>query len=90
MEWLWDVIIWIALGAIAGWLAGLIMGNRGNLVMNVIVGIIGAFIGGLIMGWFFGEPGATGLDWWSIFVAVIGAVVLLAIVNLFSGRGVRA
>jgi uncharacterized membrane protein YeaQ/YmgE (transglycosylase-associated protein family) len=90
MDWLWNLLIWIVLGAVAGWLAGLIMGNRGGLLMNIIVGIIGAVIGGWVMGFFFGEPGATGLNIWSIVVAVVGAIILLAVVNLVSGRGVRA
>jgi uncharacterized membrane protein YeaQ/YmgE (transglycosylase-associated protein family) len=85
MDALWGWIIWIVLGALAGWIAGMITGNRNGLLMNIIVGIIGAIIGGWVMS-FFGAPGATGLNIWSIIVAVLGAIILLAIVNLLTGR----
>ncbi len=78
-------LAWIIIGAIAGWLASIVMGtNRSQgLLMDVIVGIIGAFIGGFLFN-LIGAPGATGFNVWSLFVAFIGAVVLLAILRLFS------
>lgn len=78
---------WIILGAIAGWLASVIMGtdDRQGCIINIVVGIIGALIGGLIMN-FIGGQGVTGFNLWSLLVAVLGAVVLLAIANMFSGR----
>jgi uncharacterized membrane protein YeaQ/YmgE (transglycosylase-associated protein family) len=78
---------WIILGAIAGWLASVIMGtdDRQGCIVNIVVGIIGALIGGLIMN-FIGGQGVTGFNLWSLLVAVLGAVVLLAIANMFSGR----
>jgi uncharacterized membrane protein YeaQ/YmgE (transglycosylase-associated protein family) len=73
---------WIILGAIAGWLASVIMGtdDRQGCIVNIVVGIIGALIGGLIMN-FIGGQGVTGFNLWSLLVAVLGAVVLLAIVR---------
>ena len=78
---------WIILGAIAGWLASIIMGTdeRQGCIVNIVVGIIGALIGGLIMN-FMGGQGVTGFNVRSLLVAVIGSVVLLAIARVFSGR----
>lgn len=73
-----NIILWIVFGAIVGWIASLIMKTREGLVMNIVLGIIGAFVGGLLMN-LFGQPGVTGFDFYSIFVAVVGAVILIAI-----------
>jgi uncharacterized membrane protein YeaQ/YmgE (transglycosylase-associated protein family) len=74
-------IIWIIVGAVAGWLAGLVVRGGGfGLVGNIIVGIIGAFLGG----WLFSLAGfAIGAGIVNtIFTAFIGAVVLLLIVRV--------
>ncbi|HZN64822.1 MAG TPA: GlsB/YeaQ/YmgE family stress response membrane protein [Tepidisphaeraceae bacterium] len=79
-----DVIQWIVLGLLAGFIASKLINKRGEgVVMDVVLGIIGAVIGG----WMFrslGAAGATGFNLWSLMVAVVGAVVLL-----FIGRAVR-
>ncbi|HEY5556597.1 MAG TPA: GlsB/YeaQ/YmgE family stress response membrane protein [Acetobacterium sp.] len=54
-----------------------------GLLKNIVVGILGAMIGGFVVG-FFGGTGVTGFNLWSIFVAFLGAVILLAIINLFT------
>jgi len=75
------LLIWVIVGAIAGWLAGLVVRGFGfGLVGNIIIGIIGAFLGG----WLFGVAGiaiGTGIIN-TIFTAFIGAVVLLLIVRV--------
>ena len=75
------LIIWIIVGAVAGWLAGLVVRGFGfGLVGNIVVGIIGAFLGG----WLFGVAGfsiGAGIVN-TIFTAFIGAVVLLLIVRV--------
>ena len=77
------ILSWIIVGGIAGWIAGLIMkGSGSGVLMNIIIGIIGACIGGLIMN-LLGKVGVTGFNLWSLLVAVLGAVILLAIVGLF-------
>jgi uncharacterized membrane protein YeaQ/YmgE (transglycosylase-associated protein family) len=78
-------LAWIIVGAIAGWLASIVMGTNASqgLLLDIIVGIIGAFIGGFLFN-LLGAPGATGFNVWSLFVAFIGAVVLLGILRLFS------
>ncbi len=79
-----NIILWIILGALAGWIASIIMGTdkqQGSL-MNIVVGIIGAFIGGFLMS-LLGFPGITGFDIYSLLVAILGAVVLVWLVGVF-------
>ena len=78
------ILGWIILGGIAGWLASFITGTNASMgvVANIVVGIIGAVIGGWIFGWF-GGTGVEGFNVWSLFVALIGSVVLLGIVKIF-------
>ncbi len=82
------LLVWIIIGALAGWLAGIVMRSGGGALINIVVGIVGAFIGGIVFN-AFGLSGATGFNLWSIFVAFIGAVVLLTVIHLFNGRGHR-
>jgi uncharacterized membrane protein YeaQ/YmgE (transglycosylase-associated protein family) len=79
-------LAWIIVGGIAGWLASMVMHSRLGLVLDIVVGIIGAFIGGFLLS-AIGTPGVTGFNVWSVIVAFIGAVVLLGVVRLVSGRG---
>lgn len=81
------IITWIIFGALAGWLASLIMGRseRQGCIMNIVVGIVGASLGGLIFS-LLGGHGVTGFNFYSFVVAVLGAVVLLAIVNFIQRR----
>lgn len=77
-----NIILWIIFGALAGWIASLIMGtnNQQGCLMDVVVGVVGAFLGGLIFS-LFGGQGVTGFNIYSMLVAVLGAVVLLWIVS---------
>lgn len=81
------IISWIIFGALAGWLASIITGRNKQMgcIANILVGIVGAIIGGFLMS-FFGGGGVTGFNLYSFFVAVVGAVVLLVIVDLFQKR----
>lgn len=76
------IIGWIILGALAGWIASMITGNNRQMGAgaNIVVGIIGGFIGGIVMN-LLGGSGVTGFNVWSLLVAIIGAVILLWIVN---------
>lgn len=78
---------WIILGALAGWIASMLTNNNARMgaVANIVVGIVGAFIGGALMH-FFGGAGVTGFNLYSLFVSVIGAVVLLFFVNMIGGK----
>lgn len=69
------------MGALAGWIASLIMGSNQGLLINIIVGVLGATIGGWVMS-FFNQAGATGFNLYSLLVSVIGAIILIWIVRL--------
>jgi uncharacterized membrane protein YeaQ/YmgE (transglycosylase-associated protein family) len=86
-----DILVWIILGAIAGWLASVVMKSRQGLLGDIIVGIVGAFIGGFVLNLLPGvnNAGVTGLNLASIFTAFVGAVILLALLRAFS-RNSRA
>ena len=73
------VLSWIIVGGLAGLLAQSLMGGgRSGCLMTVLLGVVGALVGGFIMG-LLGYGGVNGIDIWSIVVATLGAVVLLAI-----------
>jgi len=82
-----NIISWIILGAIAGWLASMVTkrNDRMGCITNIIVGIVGAAVGGWIFSLFGGE-GVTGFNLPSLLVAFIGAVIVLAAINLIFGR----
>ncbi|TSD02596.1 MAG: transglycosylase [Parcubacteria group bacterium Athens0714_16] len=75
-----SIILWIIFGAIVGWVASLVMGTNDSLVLNIILGIVGAMLGGWLMS-FLGESGVTGFNLYSMFVALIGAIILITIVK---------
>lgn len=86
----WDIVAWIIMGALVGWIASMIAGTnaRQGGVANIVIGIIGAFVGGFIMH-LIGGSGANATDafsWQSFFVALLGAVVVLFIYR-FATRG---
>jgi uncharacterized membrane protein YeaQ/YmgE (transglycosylase-associated protein family) len=83
------IIAWIVLGAIAGFIANLIMGSQGGLIMMVILGIVGAVVGGFIAGTVLGLADITGLNLESLVVAVFGAIVVIFIARFFQSRGTR-
>ena len=75
------ILIWALVGAVAGWLAGLVVRGFGfGLIGNIVIGIIGAFLGGWLFGNFGIAIGAGIIN--TIFTAFIGAVVLLLIVRV--------
>jgi uncharacterized membrane protein YeaQ/YmgE (transglycosylase-associated protein family) len=84
-----NLIIWLLIGALIGWLASMIMRTdaQQGALMNIIVGIVGAMIGGFILG---GPTiNSNALNVTSLLVSFVGAVVLLAIVNLVTRGRVR-
>lgn len=87
------IILMLVVGGIIGWLASIVMRTdaQQGIVLNVVVGIVGALLGGFLLTPILGgAPITTGaLDVRSLLVSFLGAVILLAIVNLFRRRSIR-
>ena len=80
------IISWIILGLIAGFIGSKIVDTQGQgFWLNMALGIIGALVGGFLFS-FFGASGVTGLDIWSMIVAIVGSVVVLLIYNAVTAR----
>lgn len=86
-------IVWLIVGGIVGWLASLIMrtDSQQNTLVDIVVGIVGAFVAGLVVTPLLG--GGTinqgSFNFWSLVVSLLGAIVLLGIVNVFRRGTVR-
>ena len=81
------IIIWLIVGGVCGWLAGIIMRDQGGIIFNVVIGIVGAAIAGFLFGG--GADINAGITIQSFVYSLIGAVILLAIVNLIRRGTVR-
>jgi uncharacterized membrane protein YeaQ/YmgE (transglycosylase-associated protein family) len=88
-----NFIIWLIVGGLIGWVASMIMRTDGQqgIILNVVVGIIGAFLGGWLLAPMFGTGTINSNDFSlaGLGVSLLGAVILLAIVNLFRRGSVR-
>lgn len=82
-----NIIVWLILGGISGWIGSKIAGKDSQMGVgaNIVVGVIGAFLGGWIAG-IFGLGPATGLNVWSFVVSIVGSVILLSIISLFKKK----
>ena len=82
-----NFLIWIVVGGILGWLASMVMKTdaQQGILLNVIVGIVGAFLGGLLLAPLFGTGTINTSDFSmsGLLISFLGAIILLAIVNLF-------
>lgn len=87
------LIVALIIGGIIGWLASIVMRTNGQqgIILNVVVGIIGSLLGSFLLGRFFGAKGTitNSLDMGTLLAAFVGALILLAIVNLFRRGSVR-
>lgn len=85
-----SILAWIVLGLVAGFIASKVVNKSGgNLLFDLVLGVIGAFAGGFLFS-LFGAQGVSGLNLYSLLVAVIGAVVVLWVYHaVTSRRGVR-
>ena len=81
------ILSWLVLGAFSGWIASIIMNKNESMgaVANIFTGIVGAFIGGPVFN-FFGGYEVTGLNLHSVIVSVVGACILLWILNKFNKK----
>ena len=81
-----SIIGWLILGLISGFIASRIVNDSGQgLVLNIVLGIVGAIVGGFIFSSFGGAP-VTGFNLYSMFVSIIGAIVVLFIYHMIAGR----
>lgn len=88
-----NFIVWIIVGGIIGWIASMIMKTdaQQGVFLNIVVGIVGAFLGGWLISPLVGLPtiNQNAFSFGALVVSLIGAVILLAIVNLFRRGSVR-
>jgi uncharacterized membrane protein YeaQ/YmgE (transglycosylase-associated protein family) len=82
-------IAWIVVGAIAGFLANQVMGSREGLIMMVVLGIVGGLVGGFIATNVFKMGSVDGINVESIFIATLGAILVVFVVNALRGGGIR-
>jgi uncharacterized membrane protein YeaQ/YmgE (transglycosylase-associated protein family) len=78
-----NILLWLLVGALAGWLAGIIMKSRGSLIRNIILGILGALLGGFIVSLFGIELGK--FSFWFILAAIAGACLIIFLFRLIFG-----
>jgi uncharacterized membrane protein YeaQ/YmgE (transglycosylase-associated protein family) len=80
-----NLIVWLVVGGLVGWVAGLLLQSSGNgVILNVVIGIVGSFLGGWLLGPYFhaGTINQHDFSLPSLAVSLLGAVILLAVVNL--------
>jgi uncharacterized membrane protein YeaQ/YmgE (transglycosylase-associated protein family) len=82
------IIGWIVIGGVAGWIASKLLKTDAQMgiLLNIVVGIIGGLIGGFLLSRFTTLDGLNGGFWSSLLTCILGAVILLAIVKLVTGR----
>jgi uncharacterized membrane protein YeaQ/YmgE (transglycosylase-associated protein family) len=77
---------WIILGLIAGWIGSKIVNRHGSgFFMDIVLGVVGALLGGFLFS-LAGAEGVTGFNLYSMFVAIVGSVVVLVIYHFIAGR----
>jgi uncharacterized membrane protein YeaQ/YmgE (transglycosylase-associated protein family) len=81
-----SIIAWLVVGLVAGWIGSMVVNRRGDgLIMDIVLGVVGAFVGGFVFQ-MFGHSGVSGINIYSIFVAAVGAIVVLVIYHAIAGR----
>jgi uncharacterized membrane protein YeaQ/YmgE (transglycosylase-associated protein family) len=79
-------LAYIIIGGIAGWVAGkIVKGGGSGILLNIVVGVVGGFIGGMLLGWLKVDV-AGGHKWFTFFVSLLGACILLWVVSLVRRR----
>jgi uncharacterized membrane protein YeaQ/YmgE (transglycosylase-associated protein family) len=83
-------LAWIVVGAIAGFLANQVMGNRQGLLMMIVLGVVGGLVGGWVAATVFKMGTVDGINVESIVIATLGAIAVIFVANFFTGsRGLR-
>ena len=85
-----SILAWIVLGLIAGFIGSKLVNKTGEgVILDIVLGVVGAVVGDWLFS-MFGAHGVTGVNFYSLFVAVIGAVVVLVLYHAVTGRRARA
>lgn len=85
---MWGIVVWIVVGAIAGFLASKVLSGKGmGLLWDIVVGVVGAFLGGWLAGLVGIAVSVGTFSWGGLISAFVGAVVLLAVFRLVTRRG---
>ncbi len=85
-----SILAWVVLGLIAGFIGSKLVNKTGEgVILDIALGVVGAVVGGWLFS-MFGAHGVTGVNLYSLFVAVIGAVLVLVLYHAVTGRRVRA
>ena len=81
-----SLLAWIVLGLVAGFIGSKVVNNTGQgVLVGILLGVVGAVVGGFLFNQF-GEPGVSGLNLYSLIVAVVGAILVLWIYHAIVGR----
>jgi len=81
-----SIVVWIVLGLVSGFIASKIVNHTGEgIVLDIVLGVVGAVVGGFLFG-LFGARGVSGLNLWSLVVAVVGSIVVLGAYHAISRR----
>ena len=83
-----SIIAWLVVGLLAGWIASMVMRSGYGLIGDLVLGVIGAIVGGFLAGMLFGGDYTTGINLTTILTAVVGAIIVIAIARLVTGRRV--
>ena len=80
---LYDILVALAIGAVSGWLAGIVMHSRGNVIRNIIIGVVGGFVGGYLFDLFNINVSLSlgPINLGTIVVSAVGACIVLFVVN---------
>jgi uncharacterized membrane protein YeaQ/YmgE (transglycosylase-associated protein family) len=85
-----SILTWIIVGLIAGWLAGAVVKGGGyGIIIDIIVGIVGALVGGFLTGVLLHRDYISGLNLTTVFVAFVGAVILISVARAVTGGRTR-
>jgi uncharacterized membrane protein YeaQ/YmgE (transglycosylase-associated protein family) len=86
-----NLLIYLIVAAVIGWVATEIMRDRSNLLLNIVIAVLGAFLAGYFLSPIFGVGTINdAITIPTMLVTLLGSIILLAIVNLFRGRGRRS
>ena len=81
-----SILAWVVLGLVSGFLSSKLMSGSGEgIVLDTVLGVVGAVVGGIMFS-VVGSTGITGLNVWSLLVATVGAMTLIALKRAFTGR----